>query len=262
MSALALPAYPLLHLMAAKLDPKGAGLADKARPFSTSASAAEFVGLEQDRALLDGFRAGDREALQEVFRRYLPVVMRSLRGGARTAAGGARLEHGLDEMELENLAHDTFVRAFAPKARERYDGLRPYTAYIATIAKNLLIDEARRRRRRPGAVALDDAPPLPADDDSPMQHAEARELREVIDRFTERLGDRDRRVFTARFVEQRSLRDAAKALEISLFALRRVDARLRVDLLATLRDAGFLEHASVRVGQAVLMRRRSTEDQA
>jgi RNA polymerase sigma factor (sigma-70 family) len=252
-STFALPAYPLLHLMAAKLDPSPRpAAAASSRPWSDQAA----VGLEEDRALLDGFRTGDRAALQEVFKRYLPVVVRALRGGARTTAGGARLEHGLDEMELENLAHDTFVRAFAPAARERYDGLRPYSAYIATIAKNLLIDEARKRRRRPGAVALEDAPPIAADEGevSPARHAEAKVLREVVARFTAELPDEEQAIFNARFVEQLSLRQASRALGISMFALRRIDARLRLDLLAALREAGFLEHADVRVGRSVLER--------
>lgn len=50
---------------------------------------------------------------------------------------------------------DIFARAFAPKARLAYDGVRPYGAYVKRIAKNLMIDRAR---------AVD--PTIPLDDTS------------------------------------------------------------------------------------------------
>ncbi len=49
--------------------------------------------------------------------------------------------------ELEDLIQEVFVRAFSEKGRLAYDGLRDYEPYICTIARNLLIDRARKQGR-------------------------------------------------------------------------------------------------------------------
>lgn len=240
--------------------PKAVPIEAQSRALAGMQEANELRPLEEDRALLDAFRAGDREALAEVFRRYLPLVMRSLRGGARVTAEGPRLAPGVSEFELEALAQETFLRAFAPGARERYDGLRPYAAYIATIAKNLLIDAARRRGRTPSMVALDDVPQGALSDSAAGSatdtHLEAQALAGCLATFVEKLDPDEREVYRTRFEQQLSLRAAAKTTGRPLFALRKIDARLRMALLADLREAGFLEETPVAIGTSVLNERR------
>lgn len=227
----------------------------------------ELRPLEADRDLLDGYRRGDREALAEIFRRYLPVVMRALRGGARvrTADGVTRLPPGVSEAELEGLAQDTFLRAFSPRARESYDGLRPFTSYLVTIAKNLLIDAARKRMRQPGMVSLDEMNAAYLDrvaqtSDVSDEHVEDQELGRVLGEFLAGLSSDDRELWRVRFEEQRSLREAAKVIGGSLFVLRKRDARLRLALLEHLKAEGFLKHARVDVGTSILDRTSRKED--
>ncbi len=64
--------------------------------------------------------------------------------------------------ELEDVLQDVFRKAFGEKARDSYDGLRPYAAYLATIARNLVIDDYSQRKRELSLFTRDETP---ADDE-------------------------------------------------------------------------------------------------
>lgn len=58
-----------------------------------------------------------------------------------------------DPQAAEEVVQDTLVRAW--RARDRYDADRgPVSAWLFTIARNLVIDKVRRRDARPDAVPL------------------------------------------------------------------------------------------------------------
>src|SRR5262245_33995403 len=103
--------------------------------------------LVERRPLLEGFRAGDRAALTEVYRHYAPGVAELLRHGfAFGSAGEMRVFRGYrSSFDLENALQEVFARAFQESALLRYDGLRPYVNYIYAIARNYVIDQLRRR---------------------------------------------------------------------------------------------------------------------
>ena len=99
------------------------------------------------KARLRGFKEGSREALTEVYRAHAPEVGALLREGFAFESGGVRhrfvgYRRGF---ELQDALHETFRRAFEPKARASYDGIRPYGPYIKTIAKNLVLRSFRAR---------------------------------------------------------------------------------------------------------------------
>ena len=171
----------------------------------------------------------------------------------------------LSEHDLENLMQETFARAFTPQARAAYDGLRPYGAYLATIARNLLVDRARKRiREAKRFVMVDDVdigggPSDPGQD--PIKVLEEKELSAILSRFCDGLNDEDRRVFHVRYEQQTPLRAAAKELGMGVFELRRRDARLRLRLLEALRSAGFLQQTRIKIGDSVLRRERKGEEE-
>lgn len=107
--------------------------------------------FESDRTLLDHFRAGDADALERVYRETVDEVARLIHHGALLAAGNRVPGAGSPESERE-LVQETYLRAFAQRARLAFDGLRPYRPYLLTIARNLLIDHWRRA----GREVLDD----------------------------------------------------------------------------------------------------------
>lgn len=222
-------------------------------------------GLEEDRELLDGFRRGDRAALSCVFRRYARDVARSLQRGVRVEVRGVRQRVGgdLDVWELENLVQETFVKAFSPAARTSYDGVRPFGAWLAVIARNVLIDHARKsRRERDHLVFVEDIAESGSteEEESPAGRTATRQLASALQRFLAGLSDEDRRLFSKRYEEQRSLRQAATELEMGLFELRKRDARLRVALLEALDSEGLLCADDVHIGTSVLDRRAVTRE--
>lgn len=210
--------------------------------------------------MLDGFRAGDRTALGQVFHLYAPIIARALRAGVVVHVDGrpTRIGAQLSDFDFENLLQETFARAFKESARLAYDGLRPYRSYIVTIAKNLLVDRARKEKRDRRVVFTDEIERYGGvDAQTPEALAIGGELQRLLAAFRASLSDDVLRVFLCRYEQERSLRDAAQELEMSMWNLRRIDARIRVSLLEALRKAGFLEEANVSIGAAVLGRGRA-----
>jgi len=201
-----------------------------------------MAALEEDRALLDGFRRGDRSALSQVFLRYADEVARQVRAAR------------VPEHDIESLVHDVFIKAFNDNARQSYDGLRPYGAWLNTITKNLVIDRARKERHV-DLRAPDDMPVVTSGDDPAADH-ENEELRTLLDTWKDNLDGDDRALFAARFEEAQSLTAAAHTLGWSEIRVRKRDTALRTALLAALRAGGFFEAAKVTIGKSLLPRRK------
>ena len=219
--------------------------------------------LHEDRAFLDAFRRGERDALARVFTHYVNDVAGTIRAGVVVKIEGqsVRLGGGLPEHEVEVLVQETFLRAFGDSARLAYDGLRPFGAYLATIARNLVIDRGRRTLRDARTMvplqSIDDvAEPEPAD---PSWQMEERQLHKILEELKASLTADQRGVFACRFEQQLSIRETAQALGISVIMVRRRDTRLRLHVLSVLRTCGYLENARVRIGER-LLRRRDRED--
>lgn len=206
--------------------------------------------LEGDAALLAGFRRGDRAALADVYRAYVAEVVRAVRGGVVVQIEGQRVRVGknLADTDVEVAVQDTFVRAFAPTARAAYDGVRPYGAYLATIARNALVDRARAARRGAVLVPLDDVEHRLDDEDAgrdPTWPIEDAELQAVLADAVAALDVRDQQVYRARYIEGLPQREAAAQLSLSGITVRRADARIRRHLLDALRREGHLLDAVI-----------------
>ncbi len=220
--------------------------------------------LESDRALLDAYRRGERWALERVFDLYADDVARTVRAGVVVRVDGlpTRLGKGLLEHEVEVIIQDTFLRAFGPKAREGYDGLRPFGAYLATIARNLVIDRGRREQRRARSL-LDGADVERVADDSgardPSEAFEETELARLVSGWSESLDEPERSIFRLRYSAQKSHRETASALGMTEIQIRRRDSRLRTRLLDFLRQQGFLRNARVAIGTSLLSRKAKVE---
>jgi RNA polymerase sigma-70 factor (ECF subfamily) len=220
-------------------------------------------GLEDDRSWLDGYRRGDRAAFARVLDRYLDDVARTVRAGVVVAVDGqrTRVGRGLPEHEVEALIHDTFVRAFAETARTGYDGVRPFGAYLATIARNLVVDHGRRTQHDRAAAAVVIDPDTLVDDEIPRADdaLAGRELAAVVAQFVRELDELDRRVFALRYEEEASHRAIGAELGLTEIQVRRREARLRAALLAALRAHGQLSGREVAIGSSLLPRRAREE---
>ncbi|NJK90066.1 MAG: hypothetical protein HC923_12225 [Myxococcales bacterium] len=85
-----------------------------------------------------------------MYREHAPRVAAMLRHGFHFQSAGrdCRFHGTRSEFDLEDRLQEVFARVFSERARLAYDGIHPFSAYITTIARNLVIDDFRKRRRR------------------------------------------------------------------------------------------------------------------
>jgi RNA polymerase sigma-70 factor (ECF subfamily) len=99
---------------------------------------------DPDAALMLRVKRGDRAAFSALVEKYKQPVMnfvfRSLR----------------DEIEAEDLAQNVFLQVY--KSRARYERTAKFSTWLFTIARNLCLNEIRRRTRHP-AESLEESQP-------------------------------------------------------------------------------------------------------
>ncbi len=134
-----------------------------------------------------------------------------------------------DKNEVEDLCHDVYVRVYEAARTKIPEPTKPF---VFTVARNLLIDRARRSQIVPiDTVAeletLDIATDQPGPDRSVIARDELRRLRAAVDRLPRRC----REAVTLRKIEGLSIGEIAVRMGISI---KTVDNHLRegADFLA------------------------------
>jgi RNA polymerase sigma-70 factor (ECF subfamily) len=161
---------------------------------------------------LVGFHEGTSAAFELCYRDHFDTV---------DAAVG-RILRGADR---ETVVHDVFARLMADRGlRESFRG-GSLGAWLATVARNLAIDFARRQRFESPAGALPGGAARQADDEALERGVEVRLL---VERFRrECLPSRWAPVFEARFLLQLDQPEAARRLGISRTTLAYQEYRVR-----------------------------------
>ncbi len=183
-----------------------------------------------DRGLLRRFRAGDRVALDLVYRTYVGSVVAIARFGFRVPAKGIRVPGVGSSDDLADVVQEVFARAFAKGSRASYDGLREYGPYLAQIARHVLVDCLRVKGREvpldpadlEGAIGLEDDEIRACENDG-FDPAMLRDLEAYVADLPAEL----KGVYEKRFVLGLSQRDAAGALGIGRQHLRTLENRLK-----------------------------------
>jgi RNA polymerase sigma-70 factor (ECF subfamily) len=193
----------------------------------------------QDRSWLDAFRRGERAALERVFRSYAPLVTWALRRGMSGTGGGARVfltDRGLED----DLLQEVFLRLLTPAARDRYDGLRPFSALVYTVTRNALIDHMRKNAGRDRVTdpldqdvttAQNWRPGAPIPDEVALSQEEQR----GVAGFIAGLHDQERHYFALRYQQGASQQQAADGMGISRQTVRTLERRIHDQVRAFLR---------------------------
>jgi RNA polymerase sigma-70 factor, ECF subfamily len=196
--------------------------------------------LRDDRALLDAFRRGERDALARVYRHYFGEVAAIVRRGfVLDVQGGLRI-HGCRDPESErDLIQETFVRAFNEGARLNYDGLRPYRAYLLRITKNLMIDRARStwERKVELSEALVDEAALA---EEPEATLDLERQKAATYTFVQGLSPKERRFVALRYEEGLSQEDVAARMKITRRGVRTLEAKIETALVDHLKKSGLI----------------------
>ena len=124
------------------------------------------------------------------------------------------------KVDIEDLAQETYLRLL--RARDLGD-IRNPQAYLLRVASNVVIEWREHRPRPESIVMLDDD--LVADEASPEFELEASLSQERLEQVLASVSATMRAVLLLRLRDERSCKDIAKDLEITVRQVRRYLAR-------------------------------------
>ena len=137
------------------------------------------------------------------------------------------------------MVQETFAKAFAEDARQRYDGLRPYGPYLNTIARNLLIDHARKRgREAPTEEGWEDRLATEHPEHVTIEPWEDPVIGRVVEAYVTGLGEPLSSVYQHRYVLDQSQVETGNALGLTRQKVRTIEDKIRKGLRKALRKAG------------------------
>jgi RNA polymerase sigma-70 factor (ECF subfamily) len=112
---------------------------------------------DPDAALMLRVKRGDRMAFAQLVEKYKQPLFNFISRYLR------------DEVESEDLAQNVFLQVY--KSRQRYEQTAKFSTWLFTIARNLCLNEIRRRSRHP-AESLEES--HAEHDDQPLRQYEDR----------------------------------------------------------------------------------------
>ncbi len=200
-----------------------------------------FTDADPDAALMLRVKQGDRAAFEELVEKYQQPVMNLV---YRTLP---------DATEAEDLAQHVFLQVF--KSAHRYEVSAKFTTWLFTIARNLCLNEIRRRSRHP-AQSLDET--FADNDEQPVRQAEDlktfsppdsllhSELEEKIEAALAELPEKQRTAILLCRGDEFSYEDIAKVLNCSVSATKSLIHRgretLKQKLKPYLKTGAWKEH--------------------
>lgn len=183
------------------------------------------ANADPDAALMLRVKEGDRAAFAELVERYKQPVTNLI---ARTIN---------DPTEAEDLAQNAFVQAY--KSAHRYEVTAKFSTWLFTIARNLALNEIRRRSRH-RADSLDET--FDDNDEQPVRQAVDRrsagptdellrdELVDKVDEAVNALPDKQRTALLLCREEEMSYEEIAKVIGCTLSATKSLIHRARETL--------------------------------
>lgn len=164
-------------------------------------------------ALIDAARAGDMNALGDLYGRYHPAVHDYIR---RRVA---------DHYLAEDLAADTFVKVLRKIGLFTWQG-RNFEAWLFTIARNTIADHYRspRTRETPTAEMLDTA----AEDsveETVMGRLDAEAAHDAVHEALDALPAAQRQCLTLRFLRGKSLAATAESMGVAFGSVKMMQFR-------------------------------------
>ena len=181
--------------------------------------------IEPDAALMLRVKDGDMRAFEELVEKYkqpvMNVIFRTLR----------------DQVEAEDLAQNVFVQVF--KSAHRYQVTAKFSTWLFTIARNLCLNEIRRRSRHPAEsletsqTESDDHPARQFEDVktfSPTENVLQAELENKVQLALDELPENQRTALLLCRQEEMSYDDISEVLGCSLSATKSLIHRARETL--------------------------------
>src|SRR5687768_13009138 len=185
---------------------------------------------DPDAALMLRVKTGDVAAFEELVEKYKQPVVNLL---ARTLG---------DAGEAEDLAQNVFVQVY--KSAGRYQATARFSTWLFTIARNLCLNEIRRRARHP-VSPLEESPGWASEDNPPRQFEDVKTdsasavllQDELVRKIEEALAGlpENQRTALLLFREEVSYEEIAGVLHCSLSATKSLIHRARETLKSRLK---------------------------
>jgi len=183
------------------------------------------VPPDPDAVLMLRVKRGDRAAFAELVEKYKQPVMNFVYRSLR------------DETEAEDLAQNVFLQVY--KSRNRYKQTAKFSTWLFTIARNLCLNELRRRSRHPAEsieetqAENEDQPQRQYEDKSQMAPPEKLlqgELAQKIEEALAELPENQRSAILLCRQDELSYEEIAGILDCSLSATKSLIHRGRETL--------------------------------
>ena len=167
-----------------------------------------------DEELMAQLCEGNREALADLVLRYQNDIFRFCL-------------HYLREVERSrDLAQETFIRVYV--ARARFDGKRKFRPWVLCIARNLCLNDLKRKKtvvmesleEYASTARSDTGEVFQSAADSPDQHMMTAERHELLDRALATLDAESREIVVLRFFQRMQARDIAEIVDSTEGAVR------------------------------------------
>src|SRR5213595_355923 len=179
----------------------------------------------EDVRLMQLVGSGDTAAFEELIERHQALVIGTI---------GRMLGSNSD---VEDIAQQVFIRVW--KGASRYRPTAKFTTWLLTITRNLVFNEARRRKRHPGdaldvhegeeALALTD-PARHVPDEELLQA----ELQLAIEKAIRALPEKQRMAVVLRRYEGKSYEEIGEVLGLTVAAVKSLLFRARTELRSAL----------------------------
>jgi RNA polymerase sigma-70 factor, ECF subfamily len=181
--------------------------------------------MDPDAALMLRVKRGDLQAFEELVQKYKQPIVNLM----------FRMLHDMEE--AEDLAQNVFIRVF--QSASRYEVAAKFSTWVFTIARNLCLNEIRRRGRHP-AQSLESTQ-SEDEDQAPRQYADMRtfsppqaflqkELEQRVQQALEDLPEKQRLALAMCQEEELSYEEIAQVLGCSVSATKSLIHRGRETL--------------------------------
>ncbi len=174
-----------------------------------------------DATLMAYVARGDTAAFEQLVERHQTLVIGTV---ARMLGSNS---------DVEDVAQQVFIRVW--KSAPRYVPTAKFTTWLLTITRNLVFNEARRRKRHP-AETLDvhqgeESLPLPDRHGRlPDEQLLDQEMQRAVDNAIQALPEKQRLAVVLRRYEEKSYEEIAQVLALSVPAVKSVLFRARTEL--------------------------------
>lgn len=168
--------------------------------------------------------------MRQVYDAYAPLVRTICTHGFK---GGFR--GFFDPVEREDAQQQIFAAAFEERARLSYDGLKPYSAFLRGIARNVVRRMLEKRKRFERTPEQTDAPERDLEDEAmeSEQLGLMRRFRQAIDT------EPDKSVLHLYFVEGWAEERLAAHLGLTRYKTRKVIAGLHKRMIKHMKRHGY-----------------------